>query len=341
MNYEHYTLDDFLQDDDFIAWVRYPSPELEHRWKQVLQMYPDKQNLAREARRLILSLRFECADISDQEVRAMWIKLQKRHQQDAMLPVSATAFHWSRVAAIVGGGLLLLTALAVWMANQSVGSFVYRTAYGETKTIVLPDRSTVVLNANSSLRYAADWDSHVTRSVELSGEAFFTVQPTANHRKFIVRTALLDVEVLGTAFNVSQRRTTARVVLQEGKVQLHPINYDTSEKMTMQAGELAEVDRYGLTKRTVNPRAYTSWTHNRLEFDGTPVSEIAQLLEDNYGRQVIVLDSAIATKKFKGSAAADDVAGLLRQLEKVFQLTIEQKGQRVILRQNHRRRFTD
>ncbi|HZB14371.1 MAG TPA: FecR domain-containing protein, partial [Chryseolinea sp.] len=76
------------------------------------------------------------------------------------------------------------------------------TKYGERRTIVLPDESTVVLNGNSKLKYSKNWSAEQVREVWIDGEGFFAVQHTKSHQKFVVHTGEgLSVEVLGTKFN--------------------------------------------------------------------------------------------------------------------------------------------
>lgn len=91
---------------------------------------------------------------------------------------------------------------------------MYATQYGEQRVVELPDHSVVSLNANSTLRFRNDWSqANTLREVWLDGEAFFSVQKqegAAGPAKFIVHTNDLDVEVLGTRFNVSNRMAGGR-----------------------------------------------------------------------------------------------------------------------------------
>src|SRR5690606_18604809 len=97
---------------------------------------------------------------------------------------------------------------------------IVRTDYGERKPYLLPDGSYVMLNGNSSLKFT-DWESDGIRQVWLDGEALFDVVHMSDDRPFIVRTAGgVDVNVLGTRFNVKMRKGTAEVLLQKGRVAL-------------------------------------------------------------------------------------------------------------------------
>ena len=66
-------------------------------------------------------------------------------------------------------------------------------------------------------------------------------------------------------------------------------------------------------------------------FDGTTIAEIAQLIEDIYGIEGRVANKSLLHKKFTGRVDRGDLNGLFGQLEKVFQLSIEQKEQLVII----------
>ena len=71
---------------------------------------------------------------------------------------------------------------------------------GQQKTLILPDGSTVWLNAASTLAYPVDMTDGA-RTVELSGEAFFDVAARPSH-PFLVRAREMSIAVLGTRFNV-------------------------------------------------------------------------------------------------------------------------------------------
>ena len=71
---------------------------------------------------------------------------------------------------------------------------------GSRTRTILPDGSTVWLNAGSKISYKPGL-SGTTREVILEGEAYFDIVKRAG-RAFIVHTKEIDISVLGTAFNV-------------------------------------------------------------------------------------------------------------------------------------------
>lgn len=326
---DHYrTLEDFLLDDYFVDWVNRPSSASDRFWSEWQRVHPHRQSLLEQARRIVLAAHNEPTELSEEEVSTMWQQLQRRHRDTARQPTRIFPI-WVAAACLVGillGGIGWLGWYTEW------GVVTYQTAYGETKAIVLPDSSTVILNANSTLTHQADWKDYPDRTVTLTGEAFFTVRHVRDHRKFLVQTPTVVVEVVGTAFNVHHRRGRAQIALREGKVTLRQNTLAQPQDITMQPGDLVDVADTGYTQKQVDVAQRISWTNNELVFDGTTLAEIAQLLEDNYGLTVRLADPTLASKQFRGRAPADDPENLMKQLQKVFQLTIERQRNHITLR---------
>jgi transmembrane sensor len=240
---------------------------------------------------------------------------------------------WVRYAAVLTG--ICILGFAYWLVKQP-GDITAQTAFGETRTIILPDGSTVILNGNSSLRYQADWRSAQVREVWLDGEAFFSIAHLPGHQKFIVNTAdNFNVEVLGTTFNVLKREQKTKVVLNTGKIKLN-IRPDENreEYLVMNPGELVEFDNISTTyiRRRVNPEAHSSWKSNKMIFENTSLSEILLLLEHTYGLQVEVSDTSLLHQKLNGTIPNENVDVLLEGLSHLFNLQISRNNQKIIIK---------
>ena len=57
MDYQNYTLVDFLLDEDFFQWVRHPDESSDKFWAAWLEQHPHKREEVEEARLLILDIR--------------------------------------------------------------------------------------------------------------------------------------------------------------------------------------------------------------------------------------------------------------------------------------------
>jgi len=228
---------------------------------------------------------------------------------------------------------LLVVAGGLWAGKDVVFYHTYDTAYGETRTFVLPDRSQVTLNAHSRLKVPRRFLWAHQREVWLAGEAFFRVARRPDRATFTVHTPDLRVEVLGTKFNVSQRRGTTRVVLSEGKVKLVAKAGRTVAPLLMQPGDYAELApaRTAFRKKTVKPEHYSSWQDNKLIFEQTPLPEVLQTVEDFYGVRIVLADSTLADRKFTSTLPNNDLDVVLKSLERVFGFEVVREPGQVVL----------
>ncbi|MEQ9439253.1 MAG: FecR domain-containing protein [Cyclobacteriaceae bacterium] len=234
--------------------------------------------------------------------------------------------------------LLLMGGVVYFYApfTALTSSQEYTTTYGETRHILLPDSTSVVLNANSRLTVATDWSTaldqqkELVREVWLEGEAFFDVKKLAKPTRFVVHTDDLKVEVLGTRFDVNSREQKTRVVLDEGKVKLMARN---QPELVMQPGELVELsgENAQFQKKLVNTDTYLSWRHDELIFEATPMTEIIELLENNYGYEVVIQNEAVKSSMlFTGNVPANNTRLLLQMLSETFNISIVQQEKKIV-----------
>ncbi len=86
------------------------------------------------------------------------------------------------------------------IAKAAVKKSEITTKNGSNTQLILPDGSTVWLNAGSKLNYEKINETGL-REVYLTGEGFFDVVKNPD-RPFIIHTSTIDIKVLGTKFNV-------------------------------------------------------------------------------------------------------------------------------------------
>lgn len=341
MKFSDYKLKDFLQDESFKNWVNKTEPDDMLQWEMWLDNNPYKRPMADEAAAIIRGIAFRKNQVSRQKLDAGWQRVigQIANSNEVEIVNAVKSDNWRaiwRMAAVWLG--LLIVAVVSFYYYKSSSKLKYQTGFGETTTIILPDKSTVVLNSNSKLTLVNNWSFNKDREVWLEGEAFFSVlkKPKQGNARFLVHTGDMDVQVLGTKFNVTNRKARTRVVLNSGKVQLSAQEVAPDKSAMMQPGELAELrpDKKEFVKKKVNPLIYSSWIHKKLLFDDTPIRDIAALLEDNYGFQVALNDPAIMDRKLTGEVYVEDVETLLKALSKSFQLNITQQGNVLTIKGN-------
>lgn len=250
---------------------------------------------------------------------------------------------WTKIAASI---LLIIGFGAIfWLKQTPVlkeAEVTYTTSFGETKKLTLPDNTKIFLNANSQLTTAKHWSANKDREVKLAGEAFFSVVHTKNHRKFKVTLPKgARIEVLGTEFTITERPAVSQVVLNKGKIKVEVGSQSkspSSDKQVTSAimvpGDLIEIDRIQgkLSRRKIlDPEHYSAFTKNIIEFNNSPLSEVARVLQDNYGYKVIFLPASMANKRFTSSNPSNRIDLLLFAIEKSFNLKVIQKGKHITI----------
>ncbi|HET6255642.1 MAG TPA: FecR domain-containing protein [Puia sp.] len=256
-----------------------------------------------------------------------WKEVEAAIQQTEAAPVRVMRGRWVVKAAVAAASIAALV-IGFWWVIARTGHpeemAVIRTGYGEVKNILLPDSSVVILNANSSLRVPQQWTEAGGRQVWLEGEAYFqVVKQLSTAAKFVVHTKEVDVEVLGTKFNVNTRRERAVVSLEEGKVRLsmNGIVTGVMEKkagLVMRPGQVAEVDEdlQAKVNEDKDVAVRSGWSRNEFHFDHTSLGEIARLIQDTYGYEMVVEDSTMLEKQISdaGGIRVSDVRDLVKLL---------------------------
>ncbi|MDO1448574.1 FecR domain-containing protein [Rhodocytophaga aerolata] len=338
MKYTYYTAEDFILDESFQRWVKHPTPEASLFWENWLTANPHKRDTIEEARQALLELHFTEHTPTEEVYDEVWERINQANtlydqQQKSKIILYYSLNNWYKVAAVFAG--MLLTALVLYYIFNLQKHIEYTTKYGETQNITLPDGSTIILNANSKVSYAPNWTNTSIREVWVEGEAFFSVIHTKTHQKFVVHTTdNFQVEVLGTQFNVYQRKNNTRVVLKEGQVKLNIQQENLEEQVVMKPGELVEVREQikGYTKKVVNPELFSAWTKNEFIFSETPVSEIITLLEENYGLSVVLKDRSVLKRTITGSVPSENLESLLFALSEALNYRIVQENNQIIFR---------
>lgn len=163
------------------------------------------------------------------------------------------------------------------------------TPAGVKQTKVLPDGSTVILNARSVLTFPAEF-SEDKREIGLTGEAFFDVAKDSL-RPFTVYTGDVSTTALGTSFNINYRpeRDVARVSLATGVVQIVMKNKNGDVKATkLQPGEQLDYDPQvnAFHTSTFDTLETLAWKEGLLYFKKADIEQIVQKLEDWYGVEI-------------------------------------------------------
>jgi transmembrane sensor len=328
------SVDILLADESFQRWVLEDDPAAAHYWEDWLRQYPERLYLVTEARQVLALLSGSPPEaVPDGRADRLWARIaDSRASAAGEVPVRPlwSTFARRRFAAAVG--LLLLAGAGSWYAFRMTQPLEYATDFGETRPLTLPDGSRVTLNANSRLTLARSWDSATPREVWLEGEAFFSVTHQPHHQRFVVHSDRINVEVVGTEFNVYSRHREVQVVLESGQVRLAAAQRTgaLADTVVMQPGHRFEYRSDGRpTLKPAKTERFSAWKDNRLLLEQTSLAELVRLLRENYGLTVRVANDTLLRQTASGSMPIQDEDALLLQISRLFSLKISKEDRMV------------
>ncbi len=219
----------------------------------------EREKYKREARRLLKRVEHK---------KRTWFR------RVSVAAVSTAAF----IAVIIGS-----VSFFRYMNERQVTFAEVATSFGERRQITLPDGTLLVLNSCSQVRYPDRFAGDI-RKVELEGEGYFRVVHN-KEKPFIVKTKQLDVQVLGTRFDVKSYSTDEiiSVSVESGKVQV-----DLPEAiMRLTAKERVLINSVsGEYSKKTEDRGVAVWMKGGLRFCSTPIRDVAKELERVYNCRI-------------------------------------------------------
>ncbi|RAJ37210.1 FecR family protein [Pedobacter cryoconitis] len=322
-----YQLEDFIADPQFISWVTLPDDALNLFWQQVQNEYPETQPIIKDARKIILAMNISVESMDLNEQQLLWESIELKVKMSPEKRGRTFSLWLRAAAAVLLLGIVSILSLFYYTHYQKQE---ISTVYGQTRTLALPDGTVVTLNANSTLKYPKNWDKSAIREVWIEGEAFFKVNHLhqsgliKDSERFIVHAQKLNVEVLGTSFNVNNRRNQVKVALLTGKVRLGVEGIRESE-INLQPGEMGEYlgRKTALVKTRVQAADIAAWKNGELHFDNMPLWKVLSLIEDNYGYQSVLKDSSIGDKRLSGTFSVSSEDALFKAIAISLGITIE------------------
>ena len=215
-------------------------------------------------------------------------------------------------------------------ANDLNGLRTLTTPCGGIYSIVLPDGTSIHLNAASKLTFPTIFTSK-ERKVILKGEAYFEVAHDAKH-PFIVQTDYFKTTVLGTKFNIrAYSRAEANVTLIEGKVRVENKNF---APVILQPEEEAILQSDGqLSKQKTDIYPYLEWQKGDFYFDDTPLIEVMKELGRWYNVDIIFHNKKMMYEKMHFAANRNEnIQNAINNLNELGIVHIVYNGSKVYIK---------
>lgn len=201
------------------------------------------------------------------------------------------------------------------------------TPRGGEYALLLSDGTKVHLNAMTSLRFPVTFDNG-PREVELEGEAYFEVSKTG--QPFIVSTHGMQVEVLGTTFNISAYpREEYQTTLVNGSVK---VNTETGKSCILKPSQQATVSpgNNSIQVRMVDAEFYTSWVKGKIHFKDQRLEDIMKILSRWYDMDVIYANEKIKDIRFGCNVDRySEITPFVRLLEETGKVHVKINGKTI------------
>ncbi|WPP51980.1 FecR family protein [Catalinimonas niigatensis] len=337
MNYRSFSVEDFVADSYFQRWILSGEETAEVFWKKWLHDHPEQREDILEAAAILRSMQFTVDEPAEEDAEEVWRDIIRNRSTGRykVKKQKQPTFSWYAVAASVSIVIAITFGLLkVQDGNHTLFGISYQTDFGQTQSITLPDGSSVILGANSDLHYSSGLLGNGERTVSLKGEAYFSVMHTEDDQKFIVLSDEVAITVLGTKFNVNNRRDDNQILLEEGSIRLSlpkAVNKAEKVEVQMQPGELVTVEGGKITKAIAQTEKYISWTEGVFVFEKAPLSEVIELIEDHFGYTVITQGVEPEEMIMTAELRTTDLDMMLRYLSEIFQLKVEKKHDTITL----------
>lgn len=241
--------------------------------------------------------------------------------------ITRKTFTTTRVAASIA--VILCTAFASYALYDNLlnskkdlkaNIYTFEVEPGQKGSMRLADGTMVYLNSASKISFAGDYNSE-NRVVTLNGEAYFEVAKNPDKR-FVVTCNGVDIEALGTEFNVKAYPADSIITttLAKGKVKV----FNNEQSITLLPNGVATYDLKGHTieSSTVeNVSIANYWRTGELVFEAEPLSSIARTIERMYNVKIRIDDARLRDIRFTGTIQNNSLNNVFYMMSLSYPLT--------------------
>jgi transmembrane sensor len=286
--------------------VKYLTDNLTNGEKQELKSWLELDKKNRQVfEHIIANWKIRQSDIDRSKIR-VYDNLMGLQQKQARKQISFKFF--MKAAAvfllIFASTVLFLTSPIEHDVDSSVSvvtKIEKHSLPGQKLTLRLPDGTSVKLNSGSRLISPEHFQGD-TRKVYLEGEAFFEVAKDSLH-PFVVETNNIDVQVLGTSFNVRSYPDEEKVsvAVLTGKVRVSNVDDKQQVLMPNEMVNYSAEENYFSGKEQFDERVVLGWKDQQLVFEDESINTILTTLSRWYGVEFDIKARLDYQREFTGS----------------------------------------
>ena len=195
---------------------------------------------------------------------------------------------------------------------------------GRRTEFLLPDNSSVMLNAGSEVDYKT-WNWENNRKLQLNGEAYFKV---AKGQTFDVVTSMGKVTVVGTQFNVKARDNRFDVTCFEGKVRVtcngKTVLLTPGKSITFENGKMMQMQ--------VEQNHQPGWLTYEVAYNNEKLTSIISEIERQYNVSIeLNIQNPEELTGYTGYIRMNNLNEALESITTAYQLKSQNTDNKIIL----------
>lgn len=272
------------------------------------------------------------AELEEKRLLLRWLKQSDDNRDDFI----ATRDLW--LSCNVAAVLLLLLGIGYgigsWRGHSAPDVIVQNqliTAKGSKGRFTLPDGSVVWLNSETKLTYPNQFTGD-RRFVSLEGEAYFEVAKDAK-KPFVVQAGEIDVEVLGTCFDLDSYSSGEFVetALLSGSVKIS--GKALKDPVYLKPNELFRYHKSDQTASVEEAKVglYTDWIKDRLVFDNDCLADILISMEGRYNMDIECPKQFAASTRLSFTIRQESIEEVMEAMSLIVPIRYEIKKNKVYI----------
>lgn len=272
-------------------------------------------------------------DVQERMYRRLSRELDEKKTKTILL---RSRFSWKVWPQIAVACIIIVLGLVNYRMNDkqkqlSTQNFTVLAEKGQRAFITSPDSTKVWLNSDTKISYPADYGLK-ERNVTLVGEAYFEVAKNPDKR-FIVEAKGMQVEALGTSFNVNAYQNDNKIIasLFSGSVR---VSYDRHVAI-LKPHESVKVDLLNRSFSRYKDESMQNialWRKNEITFDGESLEEITHIMSRLYNTTICIEDESLKKVCYIGTIRNNNLENFIDIINLTTPVVYENKGDTVFLR---------
>lgn len=255
-------------------------------------------------------------------------KSTESYQQFVSIYKNKLLFNWMiKLTGIAAAIVSLIAITYFYTVNQEITLqqeqlISLQVPAGQRLNLTLQDGTKVWLNSCTKISYPASF-SKQKRWVSIEGEALFDVVHESE-RPFVVMAKDIEINVLGTRFNVYSypQSGIVKTSLLEGSLKVFS-SKNESQSVLLKPNQEVIIQGNKMQMNEITDFSYFLWTDGLYSFYNEPLANILKKLELYFDVEINVKDSTIYTSEYTGKFRQQDgLDEILRIINKIHKFKV-------------------